>query len=96
MGKLPLSIHKVGTWVGKTGNIDIIAQSTDRQNIIGFCNWDQPLMTMQMCEDMATAMEQAKLDSNHYYLFSATDFEPELKKYVTMDQRFVLIDMNEL
>lgn len=96
MGKLPLSIHKVGTWVGKNGNIDIIAQSSDRQNIIGFCNWDKPLMTMQMCEDMATAMEQAKLDSNHYYLFSATDFEPDLKKYVTMDSRFILIDMNEL
>lgn len=96
MGKLPLRIHKVGTWVGKNGNIDIIAQSADRQNMIGFCNWNQPLMTMQMCEDMATAMEQAKLNSDHYYLFSATDFEPELKKYVTMDQRFVLIDMNEL
>lgn len=96
MGKLPFSIHKVGTWVGKTGNIDIIAQSADRRNIIGFCNWDKPLMTMQMCEEMATAMEQAKLDSDHYYLFSATDFEPDLKKYVTMDSRFILIDMNEL
>jgi hypothetical protein len=96
MGQLPLSIHKVGTWVGKTGNIDIIAQSTDRQNIIGFCNWDKPLMTMQMCEDMATAMEQAKIDSNHFYLFSATDFEPNLKEYVSKDPRFILIDMNEL
>lgn len=96
MGQLPFAIHKVGTWVGKIGNIDIVAQSSDRRNIIGFCNWDKPLMTMQMCEDMATAMEQAKLDSNHYYLFSATDFEPELKHYVTLDPRFVLIDMNEL
>lgn len=96
MGQLPFSIHKVGTWIGKNGSIDIIAQSTDRRNIIGFCNWDKPLMTMQMCEDMALAMEKAKIESNHYYLFSATDFEPELKKYVTMDERFILIDMNEL
>jgi hypothetical protein len=96
MGQLPFSIHKAGTWVGKTGNIDIIAQSTDRRNIIGFCNWDKPLMTMQMCEDMAVAMAQAKIDSDHYYLFSATDFEPNLKEYVAKDKRFILIDMNEL
>jgi hypothetical protein len=96
MKQLPFAVHKVGTWVGKTGNIDIIAQSTDRRNIIGFCNWDKPLMTMQMCEDMAMAMEQAKIDSDHYYLFSATDFEQHLKDYVERDPRFILIDMNEL
>jgi hypothetical protein len=53
-------------------------------------------MTMQMCEDMAVAMAQAKIDSDHYYLFSATDFEPNLKEYVAKDKRFILIDMNEL
>ena len=96
MGQLPFAIHKVGTWVGKTGNIDIIAQSEDRQNVIGFCNWNNPQMTMEMCEQMATAMEKAKLDSDNYYLFSATEFEPDLKRYVTMDPRFRLINMNEL
>jgi hypothetical protein len=96
MGKLPFQIHKMGTWVGKEGSIDIIAQSSDRQNIIGFCNWNAPEMTMAMCEDMATAMEQARLSSEHYYLFSATDFEPALKQYVLRDPSFILIDMKEL
>jgi hypothetical protein len=96
MGKLPFPIHKMGTWVGKEGSIDIIAQSSDRQNIIGFCNWNAPQMTMAMCEDMATAMEQARLSSEHYYLFSATDFEPALKQYVLRDPSFILIDMKEL
>jgi hypothetical protein len=53
-------------------------------------------MTMAMCEDMATAMDQAKLSSEHYYLFSATDFEPALKQYVQRDPSFILIDMKEL
>ena len=39
MGKLPFSIKRVGTWIGKTGRIDIVAQSEDRRSIIGFCNW---------------------------------------------------------
>lgn len=96
MHRLPIEIHKMGTWVGKTGNIDIIAQSSDRQNIIGFCNWNAPQMTMAMCEDMATAMSKAKITSEHYYLFSATDFEPALKQYVLRDPSFILIDMKEL
>ncbi|MCD7709129.1 MAG: ATP-binding protein, partial [Clostridiales bacterium] len=96
MGELPFAIHKVGTWVGKTGAIDIIAQSDDRQNLVGFCNWEKPVMTMQMCEEMAELMDKAKIKSDHYYLFSATAFEPELEAYVKKDKRFRLIDMNEL
>ena len=66
------------------------------KSIIGFCNWDKPQMTMEMCEQMAVAMEQARLSSDDYYLFSATSFEPALEKYVTLDPRFKLINMNEL
>ena len=96
MGQLPFSIKRVGTWIGKTGRIDIVAQSEDRRSIIGFCNWDKPMMTMDMCENMAMAMEQARLTSDDYYLFSATDFEPALQSYVVRDPRFKLINMNEL
>lgn len=96
IGRTPFAIHKMGTWVGKTGNIDIIAQSSDRQNIVGFCNWDKPQMTMDMCEDMAVHMAEAKISSDHYFLFSATAFEPALMEYVKRDTRFELIDMNEL
>lgn len=39
VGKLPLKIAKMGTWVGKEGNIDIIAQNEIRQNMVGICNW---------------------------------------------------------
>ncbi|MCH5332588.1 MAG: ATP-binding protein [Agathobacter sp.] len=96
VGRVPFPIHKIGTWVGKAGNLDIIAQSEDRQNIVGFCNWEKPQMTMAMCEEMAMAMEQAKIRSDHYFLFSARAFEPALTEYVKKDQRFELIDMNEL
>lgn len=96
LGRVPFAIHKMGTWVGKTGSIDIIAQSSDRRNIVGFCNWSKPLMTMDMCEEMALAMDQAKIKSENYYLFSATAFEPALIEYVKKDKRFELIDMNEL
>ncbi len=96
LGRVPFKIHKMGMWVGKTGTIDIIAQSSDRRNIVGLCNWNQPYLTMPMCEQMYDTMQKAKINSEHYYLFSAKAFEPELVEYVQKDSRFELIDMTEL
>lgn len=95
MGRMPFPVHKIGTWVGKTGNIDIIAQSTDRRNIVGLCNWDQPQLTSQMCEELYQNMERQN-PFGAYFLFSATRFEPMLAEHAKTDDRFELIDMNEL
>ena len=51
---------------------------------------------MDMCEEMYESMQKAKLDSKHFYLFSAKSFEPALVAYAREDDRFELIDMNEL
>lgn len=96
MGRLPFTIHKMGTWVGKTGNIDIIAQSSDRRNVIGLCNWAQPALTAEMCADLFDSMKKAKLTSKHYYLFSATTFDPALVQQMKRNPSFTMIDMNEL
>lgn len=41
VGKLPIQIHKIGTWVGKQGNIDVVAQNSIRESIVGICNWSE-------------------------------------------------------
>ena len=94
--RLPLVVSKMGTWVGKTGNIDIIAQSSDRQNIVGICNWEKPELTMDMCKELFDSMKKAKITSKHIYLFSAKAFAPDVIEMAKADSRFELIDMNEL
>lgn len=96
MGQLPFATVKVGSWIGKTGNLDIIAQSSDRRNIVGLCNWEKPVMTIEMVETLFGVMEKARVSSNHIYLFSATDFAPNLVEMAKKDARLVLIDMKEL
>lgn len=96
LGRVPFPIYKMGTWIGKNGKIDIIAQSTDRRNIVGLCNWDKPFLTMEMCEELFESMKQAKITSDHFYLFSAKSFELALVEKAKEDSRFELIDMNEL
>ncbi len=94
--KLPLQIHKMGTWVGKRGNIDIIAQNSVRENLIGFCNWTEPEMTFEMCQQLFASMEQAKVTANFYYLFTAKSFDEKLVKMVSRDPRIFLVDMNRV
>lgn len=96
VGKLPLKVKKMGTWLGKEGNIDIIAQNEIRQNMVGLCNWDKPELTVAMCEELQENMKRAKIKSEYYFLFSATEFEPALKELAEQDKRYILVDMNEL
>ena len=86
----------MGTWVGKEGNIDIIAQNEIRQNMVGFCNWQEPELTMEMCEALFLNMKRAKIGAEYYFLFSAQGFAPEVTAMAERDKRFVLVDMNEL
>lgn len=94
--KLPIRIHKAGTWVGKTGNIDIIAQDSARNNLIGLCNWSKPQLTYGMCEKLFDTMKKARLKAEHFYLFSAKSFDQRLLDEAENDDRLVLVDMTQL
>lgn len=96
VGKLPLDAIKMGTWIGKGGNIDIIAQNAVRQNMVGLCNWDKPELTMEMCEELFASMKQARIGAEYYFLFSARAFSPEVQELAERDARYILVDMNEL
>lgn len=94
--KLPFEIHKMGTWVGKRGNIDIIAQNSVRENLICLCNWTEPEMTFEMCRQLFASMEQARVTANFYYLFTAKSFDEKLARMVSNDSRIILVDMNQV
>ena len=96
VGRLPIGLHKMGTWVGKQGNIDIIAQSDNRENIVGLCNWSRPKLTWEAYEELEETMKKAKIKAKYYYFFSAEGFDEKLKALAEEDKRFVLIDMKEL
>ena len=81
---------------GKEGNIDIIAQNSVRENIVGYCNWNQPEFTMEMKEELLKSMKQAKIDAKYFFLFSAKGFSEEIRQLAEEDTRYILVDMNEL
>ncbi len=94
--RLPLEIAKMGTWIGKEGTIDIIAQNAVRQNMVGLCNWDKPEITLDMCEELLASMKRARIGAEYYFLFSAHGFAPEVRALAEKNARYILVDMNEL
>lgn len=94
--QLPIEIHKIGTWVGKRANIDIIAQNFIRENIVGLCNWSEEFLTDEMYGRLLEGMEQARIKAKSIYLFSARKFDEAITERAKKDSQIVLIDMNRL
>lgn len=96
IGKLPISISKIGSWVGKQGNIDIIASDANNKAIIGLCRWKEKTVTYGMCLDLFNIMSQAKVSADYYYLFSSKSFDEKLKKEAAKEPRIILVDISSL
>ncbi|SFP95516.1 hypothetical protein SAMN02910358_00254 [Lachnospiraceae bacterium XBB1006] len=96
VGQLPIRIEKMGTWVGKKGTIDIIAQDKIRNTIVGMCSWSEDSFTYEMYEQLQKNMKDAKVKSEYCYLFSAKKFEEKLVAASKEDSRIVIVDLNEM
>lgn len=96
IGKLPIEIHRQGTWVGKKGTIDIVAQNSIRQSVVGVCNWSQEYMGEEAVVELLDNMKQARITAEYMYLFSAQNFSEELIARSKEDSRLILVDMKEL
>lgn len=96
VNQLPIQIAKMGTWVGKKGNIDIIAQDKVRNTIVGACSWSEESFSVQMYQNLLDSMKAAKVKSEHCYLFSAKRFDQELMERAKAEPGIIIVDMNEM
>ncbi len=96
MGKLPIQVKSMGTWLGKTGTIDVIGEDEVRNHIVGVCNWEKPMISYEQYEKLQDDMALAKIKAKTVYLFSAKSFDPRLVKLASEDPSIVLVDMKEL
>ncbi len=94
--KLPIELTKQGTWIGKQGTIDIVAQDQVRNTIVGCCNWSKPAMTAEDVRELQQTLKKARLSPKQIYLFTATEFDAELAAWADRDERLLLIDMKQL
>lgn len=96
VGQLPIKLEKIGTWLGKEGTIDVIGQSSNRENVVGICNWTERSMGYETYEKLLELMKLARITANTVFLFSATRFDPKLVQLSKENKSVVLVDMTEL
>ena len=96
VGQCTIKIEKMGTWLGKSGTIDVVAQDIVRNNVVGKCNWKNPMLTLEDYENLVDSMKKARINAKTVYLFSATAFDKELMDLAKDDDSIVLVDMKEL
>ena len=96
MGKLNFRYNQRGVWVGKVGTIDTVATDDEGRTLVALCNWENPVMTYADYEWLMFCVKQAKLDVNEIYLFSAGDFDLELKQEGMIKDNVRLIDGSQL
>ncbi|MBQ7614252.1 MAG: ATP-binding protein [Butyrivibrio sp.] len=73
-GLLPFEIGDEGEWIGKEGNIDIIAQSDTGDTALGICGWQRQL-THEDLVKLEYCAKKARLEGDVFYLFSTTGFD---------------------
>ncbi|RKI90069.1 ATP-binding protein [Parablautia intestinalis] len=95
-GSLPIEVDKMGEWIGKFGNIDVVAQDESGKTIVGICSWEKPIVRYDDYEWLLFCAEKAKLQTDYVYLFSVQGFEEKLLQEAKEKQKLKLISMDEM
>lgn len=93
---LPVKYTKSGEWVGKSGNIDIVTQNDDWDNLLCFCDWEKPMFTLEdfgRCLDVAS---DARLKPDYVIIFSKNEFDEALTLKARNSDNIELVNIKSL
>ncbi len=90
--KLPYAYGPFGTWYGKVGTVDLIAEDEEGHILVGYCNFEKNKMSAADLEWNLYCISQAKVKCDNLFLFSYHSFDEKLKKAVSFDPSIVLIE----
>lgn len=90
--KLDFHITKIGTWFGKIGNIDIIAQDDFGHTICCMCYFSKNKMSYSDYEWNKYCISQAKISCDKIYLFSPSSFDDKLLKEGSSNENLILVE----
>ncbi len=94
-GKLPFRAEEFGEWVGKFGNIDLIAKG-EGKTLIGLCNYENEVFRYDDYEWLLFCAKKAQLSVDYVYLFSVTDFEDALNRESKQKEYLRLLTLDEI
>lgn len=88
--ELDFHIIRIGTWFGKVGNIDIIAEDESGRLICCMCCFAKNKMSYSDYEWNKYCISQAKIDCYKQFLFSPSSFDDKLLKEGSVNENLIL------
>ncbi|MGN1187426.1 MAG: ATP-binding protein [Lachnospiraceae bacterium] len=97
-GGLQFNIARKGSWYGKNGDVDIIAEGMEGTCLIGKTNSTDKPMTQKDYEELLANAKLAGITPQYVYLFSLGGFTEELRIFSekNMEPLIKLIGMEDL
>lgn len=95
-GELPFVYDRAGEWVGKEGNIDMIAQDEEAHTMLVLCNYEKPIMSYEDYERLLYCASKARLRIDYIFLYSIGRFDEKLYLEAKVKKNLVLVSMSEL
>ncbi|MEZ3507330.1 MAG: ATP-binding protein [Lachnospiraceae bacterium] len=92
--RLPVQLEVIGEWVGKAGELDIIAQDEMEHTLIGSCNWERPT-TYEDYESLLSCAKKAKINADYVYMYSAFRFDERLNLETKVRTNLKLIQVSD-
>lgn len=93
---LPIKYTKSGEWVGKAGNIDIVMQNEDWDNLLCYCSWDKDVFTLADFDKCMDAAADARLKPDYVIVFARNSFEQALMDKANASDNIELVDIKSL
>ena len=93
--KLPIDFDIVGEWIGKAGELDIIARDEDGRTLIGLCNWERP-MTYEDYEELLGYAKKAKINADYVYMYTAFRFDEKLNLEAKVKPNLKLVQISDM
>ena len=93
--KLPIVFDNVGEWIGKAGELDIIAQDEEGHTLVGLCNWEKP-MAYEDYENLLDHAKKAKINADYIYMYTAFRFDERLNLEAKVRPNLKLIQISDL
>lgn len=93
--KLPIMLDVVGEWVGKAGELDIIAQDEEGHTLIGLCNWEKP-MAYEDYENLLGHAKKAKINADYVYMYTAFRFDERLNLEAKIKSNLKLVQISDI
>lgn len=92
--KLPIQLDVIGEWVGKVGELDIIAQDAGERTLIGLCNWERPT-SYEDYENLLSYAKKAKINADYIYMYSAFRYDERLNLETKVRNNLKLIQISD-